>query len=56
VLNVSCRNNSDGIGYLGLSQSGGKVVIIDNKLTPSMVFRQSVVLTHTHSVETKKVT
>ena len=45
------KNESGGIGYVGLQSMKGRVIIIDNETTPKMIVKEKYVLARTFNVD-----
>ena len=45
------KNESGGVGYVGLQIMKGRVIIIDDKITPKMIVKEKYVLAKTPNVE-----
>lgn len=50
-LSSELKNESGGIGYVGLQTMKGRVIIIDNETSPKMIVKEKFVLARTHNVE-----
>jgi hypothetical protein len=50
-LNVELRNESGGIGYVGLQSMKGRVIIIDNETSSYMIVKEKYVLARTINVD-----
>ena len=50
---IQLKNESGGIGYVGLQIMKGRVIIIDNEVTPKMVVKDKYVLACTPNIQLK---
>ena len=50
-LSLELKNESGGIGYVGLQSMKGRVIIIDNETTPKMIVKEKYVLARTFNVD-----
>jgi hypothetical protein len=50
-LTYELKNESGGIGYVGLQTMKGRVIIIDNETTPKMIVKEKYVLARTHNLD-----
>lgn len=50
-LCIELKNESGGVGYLGLQTMKGRVIIIDNETTPKMIVKEKYVLARTLNVD-----
>ena len=48
---LELRNDSGAIAYVGLQVMKGRVIVIDNEVTPKMVVKEKYVLARTHNLE-----
>ena len=48
---LEIKNESGGIGYVGLQIMKGRVIIIDNETTPKMIVKEKYVLARTLNVD-----
>lgn len=48
---IELRNESGGVGYVGLQVMKGRVIVIDNEVTEKMVVKEKYVLARTTNVD-----
>jgi hypothetical protein len=48
---LELRNESGGVGYVGLQVMKGRVIIIDNEVTEKMIVKEKYVLARTPNVD-----
>ncbi len=48
---IELRNDSGGVGYVGLQIMKGRVIIIDNEVSPKMIVKEKYVLARTFNVD-----
>lgn len=50
-LCLELKNESGSIGYIGLQIMKGRVIIIDNEVTPKMIVKEKYVLARSPNVD-----
>jgi hypothetical protein len=48
---VELKNESGSIAYVGLQAMKGRVIIIDNEITPKMIVKEKYVLARTQNID-----
>ena len=54
--NTIVENPTAGIAYAGLQLNKGRIIVIENEVTPKMIIREDYILGHTSNVDLNMIT
>lgn len=54
-INMYLTNNSGSIGYLAVQGSKGRIIVVDNELTESMIINRKYAIAHTSNINLRRL-